>query len=78
MGTQFTIFDGGESPKKGSNILPDGSNLRRELAAAVYVSSDTLLGGKGRFWDFMPPGAPIFGQIQAPLNSLRSDIYCKI
>ena len=34
LGTQFTVFDGGDSPK---NHGSDTSNLRCEMAAAVYV-----------------------------------------
>lgn len=44
LGTQFTIFSNGISPKKGHQ-QPDGSNLRKELAAVVYDTN--VLGFKG-------------------------------
>ena len=37
LGTSFTVFDGGLSPHKGKT-MPDGSNVRQELAAVHYVS----------------------------------------
>ena len=43
LGTHFTIFDGGESHKKGGHS--DGSNLRRELVGVVYETN--VLGFKG-------------------------------
>lgn len=36
MGTQFTIFDKGLGPQKPGS-LSDGSNIREELAAVLYV-----------------------------------------
>uniref|UniRef100_A0A914GTD8 Tubby-like protein n=1 Tax=Globodera rostochiensis TaxID=31243 RepID=A0A914GTD8_GLORO len=42
MGTMFTIFDNGESPKKSSAI---GDSVRRELAAVIYGTN--ILGLKG-------------------------------
>ncbi|KAI0208776.1 Tub domain-containing protein [Lamellibrachia satsuma] len=44
LGTHFTIFDGGKSPKRG-RILSDPSSHRRELAACVYETN--VLGFKG-------------------------------
>eukprot|EP00128_Syssomonas_multiformis_P012561 Colp12_sorted_trinity150504_noHs@25853 len=44
VGTSFTVFDGGESEKKG-RLVGDGSNLRKELAAVSYDTN--LLGLKG-------------------------------
>ena len=41
MGTTFTVFDNGESPKS-HNILPDGQNVRREMVAVAYVSSAAI------------------------------------
>ena len=37
VGTKFTCFDGGQNPKKGG-VLSDGSNVREELCAVIYVS----------------------------------------
>ncbi|KAL3076325.1 hypothetical protein niasHS_013596 [Heterodera schachtii] len=42
VGTMFTIFDNGESPKKSSAI---GDSVRRELAAVIYETN--VLGLKG-------------------------------
>ena len=39
IGTQFTIFDNGDSPKNTRTLVPDGGNLRREIAAVLYVSN---------------------------------------
>ena len=39
LGTNFTIFDSGDSPKSTRMVLPDGGNLRREIAAVSYVST---------------------------------------
>ncbi|XP_066912168.1 tubby protein-like isoform X1 [Clytia hemisphaerica] len=44
VGTKFTCFDGGRSPKKGG-VLTDGSNLREELCAIIYDTN--VLGFKG-------------------------------
>ena len=38
LGTEFTVYDSGTNPRKGK-ALPDGSNVRQELAAVVYVSN---------------------------------------
>uniref|UniRef100_A0A183C3M5 Tub domain-containing protein n=1 Tax=Globodera pallida TaxID=36090 RepID=A0A183C3M5_GLOPA len=46
MGTMFTIFDNGESPKKSSAI---GDSVRRELAAVIYGTN--ILGLKGIYVD---------------------------
>lgn len=35
VGTQFTLYDNGENPKKGPVI---GEGARQELAAVIYVS----------------------------------------
>ena len=35
LGTQFTVFDNGQSPK-GRNV--NENNLRREMVAIAYVS----------------------------------------
>jgi len=37
LGTKFTCFDGGQNPKKGG-VLANGSNVREELCAIIYVS----------------------------------------
>lgn len=37
VGTRFTCYDGGQNPKKGG-VLSDGSNLREEMCAIIYVS----------------------------------------
>ncbi|XP_063970122.1 tubby-related protein 3-like [Lytechinus pictus] len=44
MGTQFTIFDGGLAPGK-PGALPDGGNIRNELAVVYYDTN--VLGFKG-------------------------------
>ncbi|XP_065842906.1 tubby-related protein 3-like [Oscarella lobularis] len=44
MGTQFTIYDSGVNPLKGE-ALPDGSNVREELAAVTYETN--VFGIKG-------------------------------
>ncbi|KAK2192839.1 hypothetical protein NP493_21g01003 [Ridgeia piscesae] len=44
LGTHFTIYDGGKSPKRG-RIMTEPSSLRRELAACVYETN--VLGFKG-------------------------------
>ena len=44
LGTHFTIYDNGESPKKGG-LLADCSNMRRELSAVIYETN--VLGFKG-------------------------------
>lgn len=44
LGTSFTIFDGGINPHKG-RAMPDGSNVRQELAAIHYETN--VLGFKG-------------------------------
>ena len=44
IGTSFTIFDCGQNPNK-SRALPDGSNIREELAAVHYEKN--VLGFKG-------------------------------
>ncbi|CDW51782.1 mgc84061 protein [Trichuris trichiura] len=45
LGTQFTLYDNGENPRK-TNIIDAG--VRRELAAIIYVQEDTnVLGFKG-------------------------------
>ncbi|ELT96807.1 hypothetical protein CAPTEDRAFT_19568 [Capitella teleta] len=44
LGTQFTIFDGGESPKRGKTLV-NSDTLRRELSAVVYETN--VLGFKG-------------------------------
>jgi tubby and related proteins len=36
VGTQFTVFDNGINPDR-SQALPDGSNVREELASVNYV-----------------------------------------
>ena len=38
VGTRFTCFDGGQNPRKGG-VLSDGSNLREEMCAIIYVSN---------------------------------------
>lgn len=38
VGTRFTVFNNGVNPKKGG-VMSDGSNIREEVAAIVYVSS---------------------------------------
>ena len=40
LGTQFTVFDNGHSPK-GRNV--DENSLRREMVAVAYVSCSTIL-----------------------------------
>ena len=42
LGTHFTIYDHGESPKKG-HAMPDQANLRREVAAVCYVRQSASL-----------------------------------
>ena len=42
VGTKFTCYDHGCNPKKGG-LLTDGSNLREELCAIVYVSNNSML-----------------------------------
>lgn len=37
MGTSFTIYDNGLNPED-TKAMPDGSNVRQELAAVNYVS----------------------------------------
>lgn len=37
VGTRFTVFNNGVNPKKGG-VMSDGSNIREEVAAIVYVS----------------------------------------
>ena len=37
MGTRFTVFNNGVNPKKGG-CMSDGSNIREEVAAIIYVS----------------------------------------
>ncbi|XP_071483484.1 tubby-related protein 3-like [Diadema antillarum] len=44
MGTHFTIYDGGLAPEK-PGALPDGSNVRNELAVVYYDTN--VLGFKG-------------------------------
>ena len=41
LGTQFTVFDNGQSPK-GRDRLVDENNMRRELVAVAYVSLPAL------------------------------------
>ena len=38
VGTRFTVFNNGVNPKKGG-VMSDGSNIREEVAAIVYVST---------------------------------------
>lgn len=38
VGTRFTVFNSGVNPKKGG-VMSDGSNIREEVAAIIYVSS---------------------------------------
>ena len=42
LGTHFTIYDHGESPKKG-HAMPDQANLRREVAAVCYVRQSAAI-----------------------------------
>ena len=49
VGTKFTCFDGGRSPKKGG-VLTDGSNLREELCAIIYVSRFPCFLSLDVFW----------------------------
>ena len=44
MGTTFTVFDNGESPKSRT-AMPDGQNVRREIVAAAYVSIKSTVRG---------------------------------
>lgn len=44
VGTSFTVFDSGLNPSL-RKALPDGSNIRQELAAAIYETN--VLGFKG-------------------------------
>ena len=44
VGTSFTVFDSGVNPSL-RHALPDGSNVRQELAAAIYETN--VLGFKG-------------------------------
>ena len=44
VGTSFTVFDSGLNPSL-RQALPDGSNVRQELAAAIYETN--VLGFKG-------------------------------
>ena len=37
VGTRFTVFNNGVNPKKGG-CMSDGSNIREEVAAIIYVS----------------------------------------
>lgn len=37
VGTRFTVFNNGVNPKKGG-VMSDGSNIREEVAAIIYVS----------------------------------------
>lgn len=37
VGTSFTIYDSGLNPED-TKAMPDGSNVRQELAAVHYVS----------------------------------------
>ncbi|KAK2163920.1 hypothetical protein LSH36_72g06041 [Paralvinella palmiformis] len=41
----FTIFDNGESPRRGGRGIPEAANIRRELAAVAYETN--VLGFKG-------------------------------
>lgn len=41
MGTKFTVYDSGLNPMKSTTSL-EASNLRQELAAICYVSSEKL------------------------------------
>lgn len=41
LGTQFTVFDNGEPPKRAGPTT-DKSSLREELAAVVYVRRNKL------------------------------------
>ena len=41
MGTEFTIYDQGENPKKTKDV----NQIRREMAAVLYESN--VLGSKG-------------------------------
>ena len=36
VGTRFTVFNNGVNPKKGG-VMSDGSNIREEVAAIIYV-----------------------------------------
>ena len=36
VGTRFTIYNEGVNPKKGG-VMADGSNIREELGAIIYV-----------------------------------------
>ena len=38
VGTRFTVFNSGVNPKKGG-VMSDGSNIREEVAAIIYVST---------------------------------------
>lgn len=40
LGTQFTLYDGGENPRKSTVI---GEGMRQELCAMTYVRSDNLI-----------------------------------
>lgn len=38
VGTRFTVFNNGVNPKKGG-VMSDGSNIREEVSAIIYVST---------------------------------------
>ena len=44
VGTRFTVFNNGVNPKKGG-CMSDGSNIREEVAAIIYVS-EVFVGGE--------------------------------
>ena len=41
VGTRFTVFNNGVNPKKGG-VMSDGSNIREEVAAIIYVSTSCV------------------------------------
>lgn len=54
VGTKFTCYDNGRNPKKGG-ILMDGSNVREELCAILYVCTFNC------FWLFSLASPPCVG-----------------
>ena len=48
VGTRFTVFNNGVNPKKGG-CMSDGSNIREEVAAIIYVS-DVFVSGETTYF----------------------------
>lgn len=62
LGTAFTVFDSGISHHRG-RAMPDGSNVREELAAVHYVS--VQITGCGLLCELIGPVGVVINSFQA-------------